>query len=102
MQPLKLIALIALLAFSCAASTEPAIEDDVLVALPWKQFDQTLASGWRLYAMRDEHLLAARLIERYLAERSDLTSVQRAVSHFHAGAELARVNIQKEALSHFD
>ena len=102
MQALRLGALIALLAFSCAASTEPAIEDDVLLALPWKQFDQTLGSGWRLYATRDEHLRAARLIERYLAERSDLTPVQRAVSHFHAGAELARVNIHKEALSHFD
>jgi hypothetical protein len=98
----RLGALIALLAISCAAGSEPGVEDDVLLALPWKQFDQTLGSGWRVYATRDQHLRAARLIERYLAERNDLTPVQRAVSHFHAGAELARVNIHKEALSHFD
>jgi len=102
MQAPRLGALIALLAISCAAGSEPDIEDDVLLALPWKEFDQTLGSGWRVYAMRDEHLPAARLIEKYLAERSDLTPVQRAVSHFHAGAELARVNMHKEALSHFD
>lgn len=102
MRATRLGALIALLVFSCAARSEPGIEDDVLLALPWKQFDQTLGSGWRVYAKRDEHLRAARLIERYLAERSDLTPVQRAVSHFHAGAELARVNSHTEALSHFD
>jgi len=102
MQAIRIGALIALLAISCAAASEPSVEEDALLALPWKQFDQTLGSGWRVYAMRDEHLLAARLIERYLAERSDLTPVQRAVSHFHAGAELARVNLHKEALSHFD
>jgi len=102
MQAIRIGALIALLAISCAAASEPSVEEDALLALPWKQFDQTLGSGWRVYAMRDEHLLAARLIERYLAERSDLTPVQRAVSHFHAGAELARVNLHEEALSHFD
>jgi hypothetical protein len=102
MQPKRLGALFALLIISCAAGSEAVVEDDALLALPWKQFDQTLGSGWRLYASRDEHLRAARLIERYLAERSDLTPIQRAVSHFHAGAELARVNVQKEALAHFD
>jgi hypothetical protein len=102
MQATALGALLALLTISCAAWSETGSEDDVLLALPWKQFDQTLESGWRVYAMRDEHLRAARLIERYLAERSDLTPVQRAVSHFHAGAELARVDLHKEALLHFD
>jgi hypothetical protein len=101
MQATALGALLAILTISCAAWSETS-EDDVLLALPWKQFDQTLESGWRVYAMRDEHLPAARLIERYLAERSDLTPVERAVSHFHAGAELARVNLHKEALAHFD
>lgn len=84
------------------AHAEAGIEDDALLDLPWKQFDQTLGSGWHVYAMREEHLLAARLIERYLARRSDLTPVQRAISHFHAGAELARVNLLEEALLHFD
>jgi hypothetical protein len=102
MQAIALGILIAILATSSAVGSETSSEDDVLLALPWKQFDQTLGSGWRVYATRDEHLLAARLIERYLARRSDLTLVQRAVSHFHAGAELARVSLHKEALSHFD
>ena len=102
MQVLRLGALIALLAISYTAGSETRTDEDVLLALPWKQFDQTLGSGWRVYAARDEHLLAARLIERYLGGRSDLTPVQRAVSHFHAGAELARVNLHKEAVLHFD
>jgi hypothetical protein len=85
MQATRLGALIALLVISCAAWSETGVEDDVLLALPWKQFDQTLEWGWRVYAMRDEHLPAARLIERYLAERSDLTPVQRASRTFMPG-----------------
>jgi hypothetical protein len=102
MKAVRVSALIALLVVVCAAGSEPSVKDDVLLALPWKQFDQTLGSGWRVYATRDEHLQAARLIETYLAWRSDLTPVQRAASHFHAGAELARVNLHEEALLHFD
>jgi hypothetical protein len=49
-----------------------------------------------------DHLAAARLIEVYLARRSDLTPSQRAVSHFHAAAELARENLYKEALRHLE
>jgi hypothetical protein len=97
------------LAILAGAATLAQAQDDTtgpdaatLVALPWKQFDQTLGSGWRIYADRGEHLAAARLIETYLARRSDLTLVQRAVSHFHAGAELARENLYEEALRHLE
>src|SRR5688572_28344595 len=97
------------LAMLAGAATLAQAQDDTtgpdaatLVALPWKQFDQTLGSGWRIYADRGEHLAAARLIETYLARRSDLTLVQRAVSHFHAGAELARENLYEEALRHLE
>lgn len=82
------------------APTEPS--DEELLALPWKQFDQTLGSGWRVYACRKDYRGAAALIEAYLARRNDLTPAQRAVSHFHAGAELARDNRYQEALRHLE
>lgn len=85
-----------------AANPPEKIDDEALLALPWKQFDQTPGSGWRVYALRKDYLGAGRLIETYLARRTDLTPTQRAVSHFHAGAELARANLYEEALRHWD
>jgi hypothetical protein len=76
--------------------------DEQLLALPWKQFDQTLGSGWRVYACLKDHAGAARLIETYLDRNTDLTPTQRAVSNFHAAAELARENRYQEALRHLD
>ncbi len=77
-------------------------DNEELLTLPWKQFDQTLGSGWRIYACRKEHGAAAELIETYLARRTDLTQTQRAVSHFHAAVELARENRYQEALRHLE
>jgi hypothetical protein len=83
-------------------STSAKPNDEELLALPWKQFDQTLGSGWRVYACRKDYAGAARLIETYLARRTDLTPTQRAVSHFHAAAELAREHRYQEALRHLE
>jgi hypothetical protein len=58
---------------------------DILLSLPWQQFDQTLNSGWRVYSARHEHRAAADVIEAYLKQHQELTVRQRAVSHFHAG-----------------
>lgn len=85
-----------------AAEQTAVPDDETLLALPWKQFDQTLGAGWRIYAIRKEHSRAAELIETYLARRNDLTPPQRAVSHFHAGAELARENLYEAALRHLE
>ena len=87
---------------SLAAEEAAAPDDEVLLALPWKQFDQTLGAGWRVYALRKEHRRAAELIETYLARRNDLTPPQRAVSHFHAAVELARENLYQAALRHLE
>jgi len=99
------IALLCLLAHPAASGAEPSRaqpNDEELLALPWKQFDQTLGSGWRVYACRNDYAGAARLIETYLSRRTDLTPTQRAVSHFHAAAELARDNRYQEALRHLE
>jgi len=98
-------ALLGLLAHTAAGGAEstPAKPNDAeLLALPWKQFDQTLGSGWRTYACRKDYAGAARLIETYLTRRTDLTPTQRAVSNFHAAAELARDNRYQEALRHLE
>jgi hypothetical protein len=85
------------------AALQPGkIDDEALLALPWKQFDQTLGSGWRVYACRKDYAGAARLIETYLARRTDLTPSQRAVSNFHAAAELGHANRYEEALRHLE
>ena len=58
---------------------------EVLLALPWKQFDQTPDSGWRIYVNQDrsEYLTAAELIEAYLERRKDLTLAERAYCQYH-------------------
>lgn len=85
------------------AAEDPAdVDRAMLLALPWKQFDQTLGSGWRVYAARGEHHEAAELIVAYLEQRADLTVSQRAVSNLHAGAEFARVGLTERALRHLD
>lgn len=104
----KAIAAAALLGWLLHATTALSAEplekpsDEELLALPWKQFDQTLGSGWRVHALRKDYLAAARLIETYLARRTDLTPAQRAISHFHAAAELARENLYQDALRHLE
>ena len=97
-----LLGLLAHTAASGAGSAPVQSNDEGLLALPWKQFDQTLGSGWRTYACRKDYAGAARLIETYLSLRTDLTPTQRAVSHFHAAAELARDNRYQEALRHLE
>jgi hypothetical protein len=60
-------------------------EREVILSLPWQQFDQTLGSGWRIYSARRDYRAAADVIQVYLQEHPELTIRQRAVSHFHAG-----------------
>lgn len=78
------------------------VERERLLALSWKQFDQTLGAGWRVYAARGEHHRAADLIVAYLDQRTDLTVPQRAISNLHAAAEFARVGLTEPALRHLD
>jgi hypothetical protein len=85
-----------------AAELTGGEERAVLLALPWRQFDQTLGSGWRVYAARGEHHEAATLIVAYLEQRADLTVAQRAVSNLHAAAEFARAGFTEKALRHLD
>lgn len=66
-----------------------AADHEALLSLPWKQFDQTQDSGWRLYVnpTRKQYLEAAKLIEEYLSRHSELPARQRALSYFHAGMQ---------------
>jgi len=73
---------------------------DVLLSLPWQQFDQTLNSGWRVYSARHEYRLAADVIEIYLKQHQELTIRQRAVSHFHAGQMRVRDGRTQAGLTH--
>lgn len=88
--------------FVGAAERSADVERETLLALPWKQFDQTVGAGWRVYAARGEHQQAAELIVAYLDQRADLTVSQRAVSNLHAAAEFARVGLREIALRHLD
>lgn len=60
-------------------------ERDMILSLPWQQFDQTLNSGWRVHSAHREYRTAADLIDVYLKQHQESTVRQRAVSHFHAG-----------------
>lgn len=99
---LAFVALMTPLGLAISAESVGAPDEEALLALPFKQFDQTLGSGWRVYADRNEHLKAAELIRTYLSRRYDLTPAQRAASNFHAAAELARANRTDEALQHLE
>ncbi len=59
---------------------------ETILSLPWKQFDQTQNSGWRVYVNpnRKQYLVAAKLIEEYLARHDELTLWQRVITHYHA------------------
>lgn len=95
---------VVMIAFGSVGAAERAADAEraMLLALPFKQFDQTLGSGWRVYADRGEHHQAAELIVAYLEQHADLTVPQRAISNFHAGAEFARVGLMERALPHLD
>lgn len=83
---------------------------EMLLALPWKEFDQTQNAGWRVYVnlTRQERLKAAKLIEDYLERHSELTTRQRALCHFHAAhlyiyrAVRGGEGDVREALPHLD
>lgn len=64
----------------------PDPDREALLSLPWKQFDQTQNSGWRVYVnpTRKQYLVAAKLIEEYLARHDELTLRQRVITHYHA------------------
>jgi hypothetical protein len=81
-----LVVLISIIGCFVGCGSRPQNRDrDILLSLPWQQFDQTLNSGWRVYSARREYRVAADLIEIYLKRHPDLTVRQRAVSRFHAG-----------------
>jgi hypothetical protein len=83
---------------------------ETLLALPWKEFDQTQNSGWRVYVnpSRKEYLKGARLIEDYLERHSGLTARQRAIGHYHAAHQYIYRAVRggegdvREALPHLD
>jgi acyl carrier protein len=87
--PFFIVGFFALLAnMSPAQSVDQPIVDpdrEVVLALPWKQFDQTPNSGWRIYVNQDrsEYLIAADLIEAYLKRRKDLSIAERAYCQYH-------------------
>jgi hypothetical protein len=59
---------------------------ETLLALPYKEFDQTQGSGWRpLVDERHQYREAAELIVEYLQRHPEVKGSQRAVLHFHAG-----------------
>lgn len=106
----------AFLASGCPAQSDgtgsPMREPDreALLALPWKQFDQTQDSGWRVYVnpARKRYLEAAKLIEAYLERHDDLTRRQRALCHYHAAHQYIYRAVRtsegdtREAFPHLD
>ena len=78
------------------ASTSKTLE------LSFEKFDQDMKGGWRLLSNDGKYLQAARLIERYLQGRNDLTDFQRQILYFHAGQMFAMGDRPKMAISQFE
>ncbi len=64
----------------------------------YQQFDQTPGQGWRALAEQKQFGEAARMIESYLAVRTNLTASDRVNLHFHAAQVLAFVGDAKSVL----
>jgi hypothetical protein len=87
----RLLGLVAISSVGLAQSdatnhSTPDPDRETLLSLPWKEFDQTQNSGWRVYVnpTRKQYLVAARLIEEYLERHGELTLRQRVITHYHA------------------
>jgi hypothetical protein len=65
--------------------------------LNYHAFDQESKSGWRSLADQEKYLDAAKLIDRYLEDKQDLTDQQRVMLNFHAGQLYACANQPDQA-----
>lgn len=94
--------LLCIVSFFASAEEISDPEQEAALKLFWMEFDQTLGSGWRAFADRNQYLVAAELIASYLRQHEELTVHQRAVSNHHAGQMFARAGRVEIALSHLD
>jgi len=98
-----------------AASTPTASiprdpDRESLLALSWKEFDQTQNSGWRIYVnpTRKDYAPAIKLIEDYLVRHDELLPRQRAICHYHGAhhyiyrAVRAGQGDPRDAIPHLD
>jgi hypothetical protein len=92
---------LAALCASCGGDRD-ARDRDAFLSLPYRQFDQTPGSGWRVMAERQQFAEAAKLVEAYLALHPELVSKERALLHFHAAQLLAVASRGSEALAHLE
>jgi hypothetical protein len=91
---------LSLLLFGCASSAQK--ERATLLTLPYKEFDQTFGSGFRVLYDREEYLKGAVLIEDFLRRHPELTIGQQKFLHLHAGQLFALGKKYAPALKHFD
>ena len=88
-----------------ADQTDEDVKDEVaekMLALDFWEFDQSLETGWRPYAEREEYEWAADLIDHYLAHRINLIEAYRGYLHLHAGQLRAYHGDDRRALDHLD
>jgi len=93
-----------------APSSATVPEREALLLLPWKEFDQTQNSGWRIFVnpSRKEYLIAAKLMEDYLARHNHLTARERVIIHYHAAHQYIYRSVRtnegdaRDAFPHLD
>jgi hypothetical protein len=87
---------------SGCATTQRGTGREELLALPYQQFDQMPASGWRSLSDRHQYGDAARLIEAYLTHHAQLPEDQGINLHFHAAQLFAFAGDVPNAIAHLD
>jgi hypothetical protein len=92
--------LLTVLGSSCASPAGK--QRAVMLALPYKEFDQTFGSGWRALYDDGKYFEAGGAIETYLRSRPELTVGQINFLHFHAGQLFALAGQNRRALEHLD
>lgn len=68
---------------------DPADNPAAMTLLGYQEFDQKPGRGWRALADQKRFADAGKVIENYLARRSDMNAQDRANLHFHAAQCLA-------------
>ncbi len=93
--------MLATLAGMPACTATDRNQTEVAAKSDYENFDQQYGSGWRKLAEAGKYLDAARAIDDYLANRTNLENWQRINLRFHAGQLYAHANQTEIALARF-
>ena len=95
---------VAVMVGACARALDEtglSAEQQRVLALDYRAFDQAMGHGWRAWDDRGEHAEAARLLDRYALIHDDLDASEMRMIRFHAGQMYAGIEDRPSAIERF-